>query len=134
MASTEYHRQYMREYRKRQRLDPVWNAKARYKNVMSVRKHNGMDVGTILRKQPKKCEVCKSPPGKRSLHADHDHVSRKFRGWLCNRCNWLLGALENVGDGKKLVRKLIRFVKVESANNVGVVLTKEQLKALHLHS
>ena len=39
---------------------------------------------------PPTCEICNdySP---RALHLDHDHVTGRFRGWLCSRCNTALG-------------------------------------------
>lgn len=44
------------------------------------------------------CEICGSPPGKRDLHWDHDHVSGKHRGWLCFTCNVGLGAFKDNPD------------------------------------
>lgn len=33
------------------------------------------------------CSSTSSDPKKHFLHADHDHKSREFRGWLCFFCN-----------------------------------------------
>lgn len=43
--------------------------------------------------KPEKCEVCKvyGNSNKQGLNLDHDHKTRKFRGWLCTRCNVTLG-------------------------------------------
>ena len=37
------------------------------------------------------CEVCGVKENGKKLHMDHDHKTGKFRGWLCNRCNMILG-------------------------------------------
>ena len=43
------------------------------------------------RPRPPSCELCGKPPGKYSLHCDHDHKTGLFRGWLCTSCNTSLG-------------------------------------------
>jgi hypothetical protein len=46
------------------------------------------------RPMPSVCECCgRYPNGKGTLHLDHDHVSNKFRGWLCSSCNTAIGKL-----------------------------------------
>ena len=48
--------------------------------------------------KPDTCECCGDQPKGRSLHADHDHATKKFRGWLCHRCNTGIGSLgDSVG-------------------------------------
>lgn len=37
------------------------------------------------------CAICGRPPVKRRLCIDHDHVTGKIRGLLCNSCNRMLG-------------------------------------------
>lgn len=39
------------------------------------------------------CAICKRPPGRRCLQADHCHTTGKVRGLLCFRCNPALGLL-----------------------------------------
>lgn len=41
----------------------------------------------LLRAQGGVCAVCKKPPRKRRLSVDHDHVTMRVRGLLCNYCN-----------------------------------------------
>jgi len=48
------------------------------------------------------CMICGTVPKTRGLQWDHDHKTRRTRGWLCHRCNrnlpswvdvpWLLAA------------------------------------------
>lgn len=49
-----------------------------------------------LRKQEYKCCFCGKHDSDyvKGLHADHDHVTGVFRGWLCHPCNTRLGAFE----------------------------------------
>lgn len=44
-----------------------------------------------------KCAICSVNEDKlgHRLHADHNHISGKFRGWLCARCNMFVGFAEN---------------------------------------
>ena len=59
------------------------------------------------RPMPDVCESCGGPPsGKFSVfHADHDHATGAFRGWLCAPCNLALGiGLEDANRFNGLVR------------------------------
>ena len=39
---------------------------------------------------------------------DHDHITGEFRGWLCSRCNLMLG---NTGDSVVLLQGLLTYVE-----------------------
>ena len=54
------------------------------------------DVDRIISEQGMKCAVCFDvfPDGKQKS-LDHDHVSGRARGFVCNRCNLFLGMIEN---------------------------------------
>ncbi len=56
------------------------------------------------RKRPKKCEICKETD---IIVFDHCHKTGKFRGWICKRCNIVLG---KVKDDKKLLQLLISYL------------------------
>jgi hypothetical protein len=56
---------------------------------------------------PPACELCEQPPGKRSLHLDHDHETGAFRGWLCSNCNSGLGLFR---DNPRLLRKAAKYL------------------------
>lgn len=43
-----------------------------------------------------------------TLYLDHDHKTKKFRGWLCRSCNVSLGRL---GDDLKSIKKVITYLK-----------------------
>tara|TARA_R100000700_G_C3173803_1_gene148367 strand:- start:1864 stop:2295 length:432 start_codon:yes stop_codon:yes gene_type:complete len=60
---------------------------------------------------PERCECCGEKSDK-SLHLDHCHTTKEFRGWLCESCNTGLGKL---GDNLEGVQKAVSYLKrVES--------------------
>jgi hypothetical protein len=61
------------------------------------------------RPEPAVCEICgAAPTAKRSLHLDHCHEKKIFRGWLCHHCNTTLG---HVKDNPETLRKLARYLE-----------------------
>jgi len=56
------------------------------------------------RKRPKECEICQQ---KAIIVFDHDHKTGKFRGWICVRCNIILGKIK---DNKKILELLISYL------------------------
>ena len=82
----------------------------------SARKKNGIlitdaDCLKILETQNNKCAICekriKYPDG-RNIALDHNHSTGKIRGLLCQRCNRLLGRIEN---NLKLIPKFLTYLK-----------------------
>lgn len=68
---------------------------------------NGIPIP--LTPEPEVCEICQKPPGpKISLCVDHDHYTKKFRGWLCTRCNT---ALAKLGDNIEGLRKVLAYLE-----------------------
>ena len=60
-----------------------------------------LDPATILPyPDPAVCELCGAHPKIRRLAADHCHATGNFRGWLCARCNTMLGNMEQIGQDK----------------------------------
>jgi len=57
------------------------------------------------RQKPKNCEIC-GAIGK--IDFDHDHVTGKFRGWICRRCNLVLGMVKDNGE---LLNALAGYLK-----------------------
>jgi len=58
------------------------------------------------RPKSKVCEIC----GERGTRIvfDHCHKHNCFRGWLCDRCNRILGSVK---DETALLEKMIRYLK-----------------------
>lgn len=60
----------------------------------------GMEPGDIASFDHGKCWICQQPetvPG-RSLAIDHDHQTGAVRGFLCYRCNTVLGRMQDSPD------------------------------------
>ena len=53
----------------------------------------------------RRCELCGHEAKNRKLHADHDHITGRFRGWICYRCNSALTIIDLVG-----IEKIKRFI------------------------
>lgn len=75
-----------------------YNRKARY-NLTPA------DYARLLARQKGVCAICRKPI---KLSVDHNHLTNKVRGLLCNGCNTLLGyAWENI----TILRSAIRYLK-----------------------
>ncbi len=65
------------------------------------------------RPRPLHCEMCGDLPGGRGskptagICFDHDHATGQPRGWLCDRCNKVLGLVK---DDPHLLRKMASYV------------------------
>lgn len=70
------------------------------------------------------CELCGNPPRGRGskpeagICFDHDHATGKPRGWLCDRCNKVLGL---VSDSKTLLRILANYLEEHEYGEVNHV-------------
>jgi len=58
------------------------------------RRHGIVDPTGERRSGP--CEICDAPAD--PLHLDHDHATGRARGWLCFRCNSMLGLARDSGE------------------------------------
>jgi hypothetical protein len=58
-----------------------------------------------IRPKPPVCEICS---GHGKIVWDHCHRSNKFRGWICNKCNLILGAVK---DDPVLLEKLAVYLR-----------------------
>jgi hypothetical protein len=61
------------------------------------------------RKKPKQCEICGAIG---QICFDHDHITENFRGWICHRCNLVLGLVK---DNSELLLKLSEYLKNEKS-------------------
>ena len=57
------------------------------------------------RKKPTNCEVCGSS---KKISFDHDHKTGQFRGWICHKCNSILGF---AGDEPERLEKLADYLR-----------------------
>lgn len=65
------------------------------------------------RPTPDKCEIC----GEFHLRIvfDHCHIHGHFRGWICDRCNKVLGMVK---DSTELLQLLVRYLGGETDNSL----------------
>jgi hypothetical protein len=62
----------------------------------------------LLNKQGGSCAICNSLPIRRNLDIDHDHITGKIRGILCESCNKAIGMFK---DDIELLNKAINYLK-----------------------
>lgn len=100
LRNPEKQREMVRRYRKNNpEKRRAWELKYR-------RRISGLPDPT--RPMPTICESCGRPPGKRSLHLDHNHATGKFRGWLCSLCNCGIGSLGDTLEGLERACKYLK--------------------------
>ncbi len=73
----------------------------------TARNRNGVATRDIPNR-PEFCEICGRTSGSRKLSLDHCHATKKFRGWLCNSCNTILGM---AGDNPDILKKIISYAE-----------------------
>ena len=66
------------------------------------------DCEFMFRAQQGLCKICHEPSLARNLDVDHNHTTGQVRGLLCNRCNKVIGLLEEDSD---LLSKAIEYLK-----------------------
>lgn len=96
-ASKGYHKKYY------DRLTPE-EKETRYKKYRISKQEEKAG-----RPKPVACEVCSATNNR--IVFDHCHNSDKFRGWLCNNCNLILGA---VNDDPVLLEKLAVYLRTHN--------------------
>lgn len=89
---------YRREYRQRRKVE---ERDAYLRRTFGITQ---ADYDDLLVRQGGGCAICSKPPGKISLHVDHDHETGEIRGLLCVGCNNALGHLHD--DPGLLVRAI----------------------------
>ena len=102
-----YNHQYNRMNREEKK---IYNQRQWIKKIEMFEKIAG-------RKRPERCEICGS---KRTIVFDHDHETGKFRGWICDRCNKILGLAK---DDINLLNFLISYLK-NSSQFLKILLNK----------
>jgi len=62
------------------------------------------------RPKPEQCEVCGAfgKDSKIGICLDHNHETGEFRGWICHRCNVVLGMVK---DKIEILELLIKYLK-----------------------
>lgn len=60
------------------------------------------------------CAICKR---KRKLYIDHDHETGFVRALLCNRCNVLLGSID---DNLETAKEIVRFLELHQSYHLKI--------------
>ena len=84
---------------------PICYSKEWRKLHDSSRQRLEIQESLACRPKPKICEICGR---KGTIHFDHDHKSGKFRGWICYRCNSIIGLAK---DDYKILYKILKYIK-----------------------
>ena len=66
----------------------------------------------LFNKQNNVCAICKTV--KKTMCVDHDHITLKVRGILCNKCNFAIGQLD---DKISLLENAIIYLKGDINEN-----------------
>lgn len=90
-----YHRQKSEGTLRRTPYDPE---KGRRSNLAKLYDLTPEQYDEMLMAQGGVCATCDSPPGRRRLCIDHDHVTGEVRGLLCNPCNLAIAAIDRHGE------------------------------------
>lgn len=105
-----------REYQKKYRKENPEKVKERFKkwyqkNSEKMKNHKQKKLEKQAnRKKPEQCEICGAfgKDLKKGLCYDHDHKTDKFRGWICGRCNFVLGLVK---DNSELLDALAKYIR-----------------------
>lgn len=104
LCDNHYHTQRRRSNPEAQRL----------RNLAFKERNRVKQEELMGRPRPLLCEMCGQPPYGRGnkkeagICFDHDHETGKPRGWLCDRCNKVLGL---VHDDIQLLQSMISYLK-----------------------
>ena len=101
-------------------LKNFWTNKRGYEYISprdeKLRREFGIsekEYNEILRSQNGVCAICKKSGNGKYLAVDHDHISGKVRGLLCQKCNTGIGLL---GDNRDSLEKALEYLKNENPN------------------
>lgn len=106
---------YEKEYRAKNKERLLENTRRyRERNKEKIQKagreyHHKRKGLIATRPRPDLCECCGGPPIRdQVLHLDHCHITGKFRGWICMKCNSAIGQL---GDTLTGAQKAVKYLE-----------------------
>ena len=105
----EYFKQYRALHPDKRTKRHGWKGSesTRRRNVCKRRGIELHEYERLLGIQQGTCALCGKHPGQRNLCIDHNHKTGIVRSLLCNRCNLLLGHIEN---NKELVYPALQYL------------------------
>lgn len=104
------HNEYNKQWRKRnKRKHSEQNLKHQLRwKLKNIYNATIEDYEYIVNRSGGLCEICKKET---KLYIDHDHITGKLRGMICNSCNLGLGKL---GDSVKALELALEYLKRNS--------------------
>jgi len=77
-------------------------------NCKECERNNSKLLKELRKKHPnaQKCQCCGRTD--RRMILDHDHKTKKFRGWLCGHCNTAIGFMD---DDVSQLKKAILYLE-----------------------
>lgn len=109
--------EYEREYQRNRRLTPEYKAAQKIRTQRFKAKVRVEQERIAGRQCPELCELCNGVNGR--IVFDHCHIKGHFRGWICDRCNRVLGSVK---DDIILLELMIKYLE----NNNGEIINKEE--------
>lgn len=101
---TDKRKQYLYNYeRKPERIAGRKERELKYRNKLTLEAFEKM-----LEEQNFSCAACGSKQNKKRLSVDHNHITGKIRGLLCNPCNLALG---NARESIQVLKGLIEYIQ-----------------------
>lgn len=100
------------DHKMRRRCDPEGQ---RRRNLAFKERFRSKQEQLMGRPRPLLCELCNQPGEGRGskkwagICFDHDHKTGQPRGWLCDRCNKILGLVD---EDQELLIKMIAYLKM----------------------
>jgi hypothetical protein len=80
-----------------------------------AKRHGGLPcltlVDEILARHQDSCEICDAKV--KNMYLDHDHSTGVFRGFLCQRCNSVLGFMDDDPDRLEKAADYIRKARMQ---------------------
>lgn len=68
-------------------------------------------IDAMLVQQDHRCAICGQTLKETNRHIDHDHLNKRVRGILCNKCNLGLGLFnDNIELTKKASEYLVKYL------------------------
>ncbi len=108
-ANKELVRTQNAEHARQRRKSPAVLAEMKSRRIRATELLLARREAACGRKRPAVCEVC----GEFHLRIvwDHNHATGEFRGWLCDRCNKVLG---HVYDRAETLERLASYLRGET--------------------
>lgn len=119
LAEAQRRREYMKQYHEKNKDRERNAARERYRaNPQKYRdkqraRYYGVtpeECETLLQAQGHRCAICRADQaqGRGHWHLDHDHNTKKVRGFLCKNCNNGLGFF---GDNPERLEQAAAYVR-----------------------